>query len=198
MKGPKQRLDSARARRAKVALAERLEKIALGCVPAGWTVVYHKRLSGRCSHSTKTIKAPRPITRKSIQIFLHECAHAHQHTDGKRRPRHVEELEAEEWSLAKMREHGIPIPRIVMRRARENVGWTIQKAERGGAKRIDPRARKFAGHKVAVTLDELRRALPRHTVSELEVIAEAVRRGDERFDMCLRLVKALRKLEGRT
>jgi hypothetical protein len=140
-------LDPASARSAKVALAARLETIALGYVLPGWQVIYHKRLSGWCDGVRRIIKVPRPITRKAVWIFLHECAHAHLHADlkGTRKLRHVEEFEAETWALAKMREHGIAVPRVVMRRARAHVARSITKAERRGAERIDGEARKFAG-----------------------------------------------------
>ena len=43
-----------------------------------------------------------------------ERAHAHLHwAEGHTKPRHVEEMEAEQWAHAKMREHGIAVPRVL-------------------------------------------------------------------------------------
>jgi hypothetical protein len=137
------RLDPAAARAAKQKLAERLLAIALGYVPPGWTVAYRKSLSGGCYLKEKRISAPRPVTRKSLYIFLHECAHAHLHVVG-RSKRHVEELEAEQWAHARMREHGIAVPRTMTKRAKAYVGRKIDQAKARGAKRINREAEKFA------------------------------------------------------
>ena len=129
--------------------AERFTTIAIAHVPPGWTVKYRKSLTGICRFNQKLIETPEPKTRKSLYIFLHECAHAHLHGgskgDGKRStPRHVEEMEAEQWAHARMREAGVPVPREMTRRAKAYVGWKIKQAVARGAKKIDPRARKFA------------------------------------------------------
>ena len=86
---------------AKRVAAERFEAIAVRHLPPGYSVVrYRKNLSGYCDPKNKVIVVPRPRTRKALYIFLHECAHAHLHRNGSRGrvPRHVEELEAEQWA----------------------------------------------------------------------------------------------------
>ena len=92
--------------------------IALSCVPEGWTVKYRTSLRGYCKYDSKIIEVPKPVTRKSLCLFLHECAHAHVHyawferpSAYRSKPKHVVELEAEQWAHAKMREHGIAVPR---------------------------------------------------------------------------------------
>ena len=132
-----------RALAAKRALAERLTNIALLYVPEGYRIAYRKSLSGRCDMDKKLIQAPKPITRKALYIFLHECGHANLH-DGKRLKRHVEEMQAEQFAHEKMREHGIAIPRAMTKRAKQYVTRKITQAQRRGAKRIDPTAKKFA------------------------------------------------------
>jgi hypothetical protein len=77
--------------------AKRFGAIALQHVREGWTVEYHKALSGSCWPAQKRIQAPRPVTRKALNIFLHECAHAHLHRDGGK-ARHVMEMESERWA----------------------------------------------------------------------------------------------------
>jgi hypothetical protein len=66
---------------ARKAAAERFTAIAMSYVPEGYTVEYRKSLSGRHYGKRKLIQAPRPVTRKALYIFLHECAHAHLHRD---------------------------------------------------------------------------------------------------------------------
>lgn len=130
---------------ARRAAAERFEAVAAAHLPPGWRVVrYRKNLSGYCSLKNKVIVAPRPRSRKALYIFLHECAHAHLHRSDSRAPRHVEELEAEQWAHAKMREYGIRVPRAMTRRAKRYVARKIKEAIARGAKHIDPQARRFA------------------------------------------------------
>ena len=139
------RLTGAELQAARKAAAERFMAIGLQYVPDGWTVAYRKSLSGRACYGPKRIDAPRPVTRKSLYIFLHECAHAHLHSPDSRKPRHVEEMEAEQWAHAKMREHGIAVPRSMTVRAKNYVARKIRQALRRGAKKIDPAAIRFAG-----------------------------------------------------
>jgi hypothetical protein len=68
---------------------------------------------------------------------------AHLHA-GKRKPRHVEEMEAEKWAYEKMREHGVAVPRKRVKLGKRYVARKIRQALRRGAKRIDPEARRFA------------------------------------------------------
>ena len=92
---------------------------------------------------SKRIDAPRPVTRKALYIFLHECAHAHLHVD--RKPKaHVREMEAEMWAHARMREHGIAVPRAMTARAKRYVARKIVQAKRCGAKSIDRKAAQYA------------------------------------------------------
>jgi hypothetical protein len=136
-------MSGAELQAARKAAAERFTAIAMRYVPEGYTVEYRKSLSGRHWGTRKLIQAPRPVTRKSLYIFLHECAHAHLHVE--RRPKaHVREMEAEKWAHDKMRENGVPVPRSMTKRAKAYVGRKIGQAERRGAKRIDPKARQFA------------------------------------------------------
>lgn len=129
-------------RLARVEAAERFTAIAMKYVPPGYTVEYRKSLSGRCGPTR--IIAPRPITRKALYIFLHECAHAHLHWPQRNKTRHVEEMEAEKWAHEKMRENGVAVPRVMTKRAKQYVRRKIRQALARGAKRIDPEARRFA------------------------------------------------------
>jgi hypothetical protein len=61
-------------------------------------------------------------------------------------PRHVEELEPEQWAHARMREAGLSVPRVMTRGAKAYVHRKIRSAIKHGAKRIDPAARRFVKH----------------------------------------------------
>jgi hypothetical protein len=91
------------------------------------------------------LSAPRPFTRKSLYIFLHECAHFALHADGKRRKRYLEELEAEQWAHARMRDAGIPVPRQMTRRAKAYVHRKMRQAFMRGATSFDSKALRFKG-----------------------------------------------------
>jgi hypothetical protein len=81
----------------------------------------------------------------SLYIFLHECANANLgHSHNGKYPRHVEEMEAEKWAHAKMREHGVPVPRVMTKRAKRYVARKIRQAKRRGAKRINREALAFS------------------------------------------------------
>jgi hypothetical protein len=105
------------------------KKIAMHYLPKGYTVDYRKSPSGRHYGKPTLIQAPRPVTAKSLYIFLHECAHAYLHDGTSRTPRHVEEMEAELWAHAKMEKHDIPVPPEITVRARKYVARKIMQAE---------------------------------------------------------------------
>ena len=127
------------------AAADRYTAITLSYVPEGYRVEYRRSLSGMHYGKAKLIKAPRPVTRKALYIFLHECAHAHlNHMHKGVTPRHVEEMEAEQWAHATMRQHDVAVPKAMTKRAKQYVARKIRQAERSGAKAIDPAARRYA------------------------------------------------------
>lgn len=107
---------------------------------------YLRGLRGRAYPKAKRIQAPEPTTRRRLYIWAHECAHvALEH--GKGEATHRKEYEAEQWAHAALRRHGIPVPRRATNRAREYVAMKIRRAERRGAKHIDPQARTWSKKK---------------------------------------------------
>ncbi len=113
------------------------------------SAVHHERksLTGRAytRNEVRIIEAPRPVTRRSLYVFLHECAH---HLLGHlkdNKPTHVHEVEAEEWAHKIMRAEGLAVPRKETRRAKQYIAMKIQRAFKRGAKVIDPKAARFAG-----------------------------------------------------
>ncbi|PJA14143.1 MAG: hypothetical protein CO113_12225 [Elusimicrobia bacterium CG_4_9_14_3_um_filter_62_55] len=131
-------------------MREACTRAALANTPASVRVIrIRKTLSGR-AYSPEEIAVPRPVTRRALHVFLHECAHvALGHVGGnnaaqfgptlphvrpgaaqaapgprpRRKPRHVEEYEAERWAFDRMREAGIAVPRKSLRRAKSYLAF---------------------------------------------------------------------------
>jgi hypothetical protein len=123
--------------------AERFEGIAKSETPDDITIEYRKSLSGCAWVPIRKMSVPKPRTRRALHIYLHEVAHIV--LDHRRqKPRHVEELEAEQWATATMRKHGVPVPRKTLKDSKAHVARAIRKAKRRGAKQIDRKATKYA------------------------------------------------------
>lgn len=134
-----------KARKGRKDMADRCLAVAFICLPEGWTFEYRRHLTGRCFYFRRHIAAPRPVTRRALQVWLHECGHAVLHgPDKPRKPRHVEEFEAEKYSFDMMRKYGIAVPRKSVENAKAYVRYKIEQAVRRGVKEIDPKARSFA------------------------------------------------------
>lgn len=133
-------------KRVKAEARSRFMAVALAETPGSVTYIrIRKSLSGWAEWSGKRMCVPKPVTRKALCIFLHECAHIHLRHNGKSRlPRHLEETQAERWAFERMKAHSIPVPRTMRARAKAHIRNQIRKAIRRGAKTIDPAARRFA------------------------------------------------------
>lgn len=136
----------------KASHRQRFAACALANTPANVRVIeIRKDLSGRAFcvpgyPNFGKLCTPRPVTRKSLYIFLHECGHFALHADGKRRKVYIKELEAEQWAHARMREAGIPVPRSMTVRAKAYVRRKLRASVRRGSK-LDAAAVRFTGHK---------------------------------------------------
>ena len=105
--------------------------------------LWRSSLTGCANVAKSEIEVPKPLTRKSLYIFLHEIGHVAIGHLGKKK-RHVEEYEAEQFAHERMRELGFAVPRSQTERAKAYVARKIGQAYARGAKRIDPKARRFA------------------------------------------------------
>lgn len=139
----------AELRAARAAMKAKCIAAALAFTPETITyVIINSHLSG-WAHSDPRhenfghVRAPRPFTRHALYIYLHECAHMTYLHNG-RKPRHVEEYEAEELAHEWMRQAGIPVPERQTEEARKYVARKINDAKARGAKRIDVKAMRFA------------------------------------------------------
>lgn len=94
-----------------------------------WRVYYH---DGRVIN---WIECPRPRTRLSLAIFLHEVGH---HVIGfeKYRRRCEEEFHVWMWALNEMRHYGFEPDEKVHRRVEMSMRYAVSKAIRRGIKRL--------------------------------------------------------------
>jgi hypothetical protein len=136
--------DPAALQAGRLAMKRHCIEVALTNTPPCVTQIEPRRsLTGRAFTTRGIMAVPRPFTRKALYVFLHECAHFH--LDHRRqKPRHVEEMEAEQWAQRAMRAGGVSVPRSMVKSGREYVRWKIRQAERRGAKRINAAARRYA------------------------------------------------------
>lgn len=126
--------------------ATRFYAIGMSCLPQGYTYKFRKSLTGSHDGRAKHINGPKPVTRKALYVWLHECGHAQLGHNGSK-PSHVKEWEAEVWAHQTMRAHGIPVPKEMTKRAKAYVARTINRAILSGAKNIDRKARAFASNR---------------------------------------------------
>jgi hypothetical protein len=96
-------------------------------------IAYRSRLSGSSRRIGKEpfylISVPRPHTRRALAIYLHEIAHCVLGHFGRSKLKAWEqERDAEAWAFAKMREHGIAVPRKATRSAK---AYVARKKEQG-------------------------------------------------------------------
>lgn len=128
---------------ARKAASERLTLLAHKHTPEGVAITYHESLSGRAWPTEWRMIVPKPTTRRRLHIYLHEVAHiVLNHV--RKKPRHVEEMEAEKWAFRVMREEGVAVPRVSRKRAKRYVARKIRQAKARGAKRINAEAAAFA------------------------------------------------------
>jgi len=139
----------AELREAKAAWRERYQAIAAKHTPEGVTVVESSGMYGKWFCRERRIKAPKPVGKMSLFIYLHECGHAHLgHCYNRKvcpKPRYLQEYEAEQWAIRVFRQEGLSVPRRVLQRAKEYVAMKVQRADRRGVKRVDPKIRAWAG-----------------------------------------------------
>jgi hypothetical protein len=105
--------------------------------PVGWTVKhpnsYDASRAGRCIFRSKTILCPVVSDLYTLQVFLHEVAHATFHTYDKRN-NCVCEYEAEMWAINEMRRMGFTVPRSIWYNAKLNVALRIEEDKKKGFK----------------------------------------------------------------
>lgn len=107
---------------------------------AGYHIGYRTSLTGRVNWQLKTCAIPEIKSRKSLYIALHELGHI---VNGRIRPVYKGEFLAEQYAHKRMRELGFAVPRSMTKRAKNYVRWKIIKAERRGARSIDPKVRQW-------------------------------------------------------
>lgn len=145
-----------------MSMKKHCENVAAKYTPAGLTIEYRKCLTGRAWTKKNKIATPRPVTYKSLYIYLHEIAHIILHTrlTGLRKYRYYREFEAEKQTHDWFEAEGIPVPQEQSVRARQYVARMIKTACKCGAQEIDPAALAFSElhpDKVKGMIEETRR-----------------------------------------
>jgi hypothetical protein len=126
-----------------ISAIQRFLAVAAKHTPSDVTVKYHNGRGGRAVVEERKIFVPRPSNRDRLHVYLHEVAHiVCKHN--RKKPLHVEEMEAEQWATRVMREEGIPVPLEALEFGKRYVQGKIQTAEWRGEP-IDPAARRFVG-----------------------------------------------------
>jgi hypothetical protein len=137
---------AAKLKQGKQRMAQRCKEVAKQYTPEGVEVVYRKSLTGRAKYTTKTLHAPEPKTRRSLYIYLHECAHFYLEHQKRSQPRHRQEYEAERWAMQAMHTAGLAVPKKESQRAKRHVYRKIEQAVKRGAKNIDYEAAQWCGY----------------------------------------------------
>lgn len=141
------------------------ERIARALTPSGITTIqFRQNLSGCHKASANTIQAPRPVTRKALQVYLHECAHSVLHTGIRSsstgipkakgweyvaaHPKYIWEYQAEQWSFEAMRLNKVPVPAESIARAKAYVLRLLEQAIKGGVAVVDREIAEWCGFPV--------------------------------------------------
>lgn len=138
-------------------------RVALENTPATVElVVIRRRLGGAADFCGRVLVVPRPVTRRALHTFLHECAHiVLGHFRGTAGAAYKAEFEAERWAGATMRAAGIPVPRKDVRAGKRYVATHIWQALYHGIC-VDPRIKRWALSAVGKEEWEMARArIPR-------------------------------------
>jgi hypothetical protein len=91
-----------------------------------WGTAYAR---GQLHPNKPVIAAIRPVTRKYLMVYLHECAHF---ILGHFKAGFCEvtaEYEAERWAIDTMRREGVKVPRAEILEAKRRVLWYALRAE---------------------------------------------------------------------
>ena len=92
----------------------------------GWSVCFDasqvpKDRWGQAHYATRTIYCHPLHNLRSLQIFLHECAHAWLRHDIRNMPDHSDEFEAEKYAIHAMMAEGIKVPRGCVTEAKDRI-----------------------------------------------------------------------------
>lgn len=106
---------------------------------------HHKVIGGLAWLNTGRILAPQGVTRRQLYVLAHECAHIvlHRTPEGRAKPSHVQEHEAETYAHRAFARYGLEVPEKSAKWARAYVGQWVMKDRQAGIP-ICPMAVEFA------------------------------------------------------
>ncbi len=145
--------------------------VALKYLPKGWTYQYRKSLTGRCWRGKKHFSAPKPVTRRALAIWLHECHHQHPYS---KFPRYYAEYKCEMFAINTMKKEGIEVHEKTIEDAKRYVKKCLEQGMASGMvkERISPEIAEWCGY-----------SMPQEVVNNLPVTPEI----KERLKKCLAL-----------
>lgn len=126
-------------------LSEKCLGVALKYLPKGYTYSYRKALTGRCCRGRRWISAPKPVTRRALAVWLHECHHDNAYSEF---PRYYAEYQCEMFAIRTMEKEGIEVHPKTIESARAYVKKRLEKEVRGGLARekISPEIAEWCGY----------------------------------------------------
>lgn len=106
---------------------------------------HHKVIGGLAWLNTGRILAPSGVTRRQLYVLAHECGHIllHRSPEGRAKPSHVKEHEAETYAHRAFARYGLEVPEKSSKWARAYVGQWVMKDKQEGVP-ICPMAVEFA------------------------------------------------------
>ena len=126
-------------------ISEQCYALAMKHLPNGFTYQFRKHLSGRCWRGKKHISAPKPLTRRALHVWLHECHHC-THVYSKF-PSYYAEYQCEMFATRTMEAAGIKVHEKSIESAKSYVRKRVEQNVRSGlaANRISPEIAEWCG-----------------------------------------------------
>jgi len=126
-------------------LSENCMDVAMKYLPSGWTYQYRKSLTGRCWRQRGHISAPKPVTRRALAIWLHECNHRHAYS---KFPSYYAEYQCEMFAINTMKKEGIEVHEKTITDAKRYVKKRLEQEIRRGLvkEKISPEIAEWCGY----------------------------------------------------
>lgn len=134
-------------------LSERCMEVAMRHLPKGYTYEFRKGLSGYCCRKRKHIVAPKPVTRKALFVWLHECNHQHAYSQ---LPSYEVEYLCETFAIETMEKEGIKVHPDSVADAKRYVNKRLKQGLRSGLakEKVKPEIAAWCGFTLAEAANE--------------------------------------------
>ncbi len=127
-------------------ISERCLEVARKHQPKDYTIHYRSSLTGRCCRDGKWLSAPRPVTRRALHVFLHECHHAMNAYS--KFPSYYAEYQCEMFATRTMESAGLEVHEKSLADARAYVKRCLEQSVRSGllAEDVSPEIAAWCGY----------------------------------------------------